>query len=179
LVQDVPKSKFADDTASHAAQDLATTAGASDFPTLGGGDQLVTASALDVPHKLKFFDDVSTRPTLDTRQPAYGGGAFQRDPRDTDPRMDLKYGPDGLFRHPYGQPAAAGYTAGRPFVLSTPHHAMGWAGEGAAQQPQLADYEAALLQLGETIAQYQQALQGLDAEYQQMLEQYRQAGGAG
>ena len=37
--------------------------------------------------------------------------------------------------------------------------------------------EAALAQLGETMTQYQQALEALDAQYQQLLAEYQQAAG--
>lgn len=65
----------------------------------------------------------------------------------------------------------------RPFALALPHHTMGWAGESVAAEAtaQTAQvYEAALAQLSEGIAQQQQVLQALEAEFQQVLIAYQQ-----
>jgi V8-like Glu-specific endopeptidase len=145
--------------------DVIGTSLARDVVTLRANDQIATISILDRGGTLKFRDDVKS-PVLDKN-----------------PSADIlkRVGSDGPLIPDRGGPVINPQLGdvSRPFVLSTPHHSMAWANE-ATSTPQLEEYEAALAQLAETIAQYQQALQSLDTDYQQLLAEYQQvAGGAG
>ncbi|GGE21006.1 hypothetical protein GCM10011529_29520 [Polymorphobacter glacialis] len=142
--------------------DVIGTSLARDVVTLRANDQIATISILDRGGTLKFRDDIKS-PVLDKN-----------------PATDIikRFGSDGPLvpdpRGPLVNPQLGNLQ--RPFVLSTPHHSMAWTGEATAT-PQLAEYEAALAQLAETIVQYQQALESLDADYQQLLAEYEQVAG--
>ena len=96
--------------------------------------------------------------------------------------MDVKMtGQDGGF--PQGQPGGpvqGGAGGGIPFILSTPHHSMAWAGTPAAQQAEQTSFEAVIPQYEAALAQLEQALQEsslatqqLDAQYRQLLAEYQ------
>lgn len=158
-------------TTTSVAQDVASLKGnddnigtslARDVVTLRANDQIATIAILDRGGTLKFRDDVKS-PALDKNPSA---DILKRIGSDG-PRIPDRGGP-------VINPQVA--TIARPFVLSTPHHSMAWATETAAT-PQLEEYEAALAQLAETITQYQQALESLDTDYQQLLAEYQQVAG--
>lgn len=145
------KLNVTDNVATSAIKDLATTVMKDVIK-----DPVTTLKAADVLGTVKFIDDVKM-PALD-KNPVSDSVVWK--PGQVDP------GPLNPGR------------GGRPFVLSTPHHSMAWAGE-ASQQSGLDEYEAALQQVVETISQYEQALQTLHSHYEQLVEEYRQAAGQG
>lgn len=173
-----PKLKPIDDAATSAVRDVATTV-LKDLIR----DPVATLRTADVGGTVKFVDDVKF-PGLD-KNPATDVATPVRDPgrvsagtspeSDTNPRMDVpKLGGDDPWRGRVADPGGGG----RPFVLSTPHHSMAWTGE-SSPGPGLEEYEAGLQQIAETISQYEQALQTLHAQFEQLVEEYRQAGGQG
>ncbi len=157
--------------------------------TLKGSDDIATISALDHIGTVYALDHIGTSPWIDQT----GTLKFRDDVKfpffDKPPPTDVigkRFGSDPIGDpfNPVGNPAfnpgfsGAATAAARPFVLSNPHHSMAWAGEGAAAAaPALEAYEATLAQMAEVMSQYQQALHMLDAQYQQVLAEYRQAGG--
>jgi len=137
-----------------------------------------TASWLDVGvNTLKGLDDHATSPFRDQFGTRKGmddvkGPALDKQFSDTkQPAMD---GPPvfdpGIF--------AAGGGAARPFALAVPHHSMTWSGEAPVNEAVEA-YQAALAQLGECIAQQEQVLAVLGAQYQALLAEYQQVMGGG
>jgi hypothetical protein len=80
-----------------------------------------------------------------------------------------------------GRGAGQAGTSETPFILATPHHSFAWARAGGTEQkPQLSDYQVMIAQYDATLASLEQAMQkslgeiqGLDAQYRQMLEAYR------
>jgi V8-like Glu-specific endopeptidase len=156
--------KFTDDLGTSLAADLQVTLKGSDDvgPTVKFTDDLGTSLAADLGGTLKFRDDVK-QPGFD-KNPAGDAKLRGFDARPVDPRGPLVN--PGL-----------GAGGGRPFILSTPHHSMAWAGEQPARGPGAAEYEAALAELGAVIAQKEAELQALDGEYRQMLADYQALGG--
>jgi V8-like Glu-specific endopeptidase len=77
-----------------------------------------------------------------------------------------------------GRPGDFGRAGATPFVLSTPHHSMAWAGpvtraeSAGAAAAVVAQYEQMLIQMEATINQHLVALGQLDAEYRQILNEY-------
>ncbi len=152
--------------------DQVTTAVARDFATLASFDRIGTIAVIDQGGgSLKFRDDIKIPardkpPFVDIPVKRFGSDGFP--------------GPDPLG--PVVNPALGGVFGGvvrpeqRPFVLSNPHHSMAWANEGQGGSG-LEDYEATLAHMTELMTQYQQALHALDAQYQEVLAEYRQAGG--
>lgn len=63
----------------------------------------------------------------------------------------------------------------RPFILSTPHHSMAWAGAGGAGPGDevLAEYEAQLEQLEQLMQQAAAELEALEEQYQALYEEYQ------
>lgn len=188
--QDVanPKLKVTDDVATTVLKDVATSV-LKDLIR----DPVATLKAADIGGTVKFLDDVKF-PGLD-KNPASDAtvnpGGFGRvlgsaaaaagstgaaQDLGTNPRGDVKAGPDDPNRDlRFTDPSPTA----RPFVLSTPHHSMAWSGEASQQQSGLEEYEAGLQQIAETISQYEQALQTLHSQFEQLVEEYRQAGGQG
>jgi V8-like Glu-specific endopeptidase len=134
----------------------------------------VTTVVLDPPPKRKFTDDIATLRIADVGGTAKFIDDVKRPALDKSPISDLGGFDPGTIGRP-GNPAAGA----RPFVLSTPHHSMAWIGQGGGEQAGAEDYEAVLAQLGETISQYQEALEALHAQYQQLVGEYQQASGQG
>jgi V8-like Glu-specific endopeptidase len=149
------------------SDDQVTTAVARDVATLAAFDRINTTARLDLGGSLKFRDDIKLPvrdkpPFADIPVKPFGSDGFP--------------GPDPLG--PISDPGRFGgfvRPEQRPFVLSNPHHSMAWANEG--QSSGLEDYEATLAQMTEVMTQYQQALQALEIQYQEVLAEYRQAGG--
>jgi hypothetical protein len=104
-------------------------------------DDGFTLKFIDDPHgTLKFIDDGGlTKFILDPGKP---------------PAVDL-FDPRGDPAGPVVNPARPGNTSVAPFVLSTPHHSMAWA--GASTQPQLQQLEQAIDELSTALVEARQA----------------------
>jgi V8-like Glu-specific endopeptidase len=133
----------------------------------GGGPKLKIAD--DPQPTLKFRDDPK-HPALDGggKHPVLDGGGGKPPGLDGGPIPP----PDPVG--PFGQ-AGPGLGGAQPFVLATPHHSTAWAvaaGGGGAEAQAAAAYEAQLLQLEQAMAQHEQALAALDAEYRRLHAAY-------
>ncbi len=170
IAQDISATlKGADDQVTTAvARDVATLASFDQIGTIRAIDQIGTIAAIDQGGgSLKFRDDVKL-PTLD-KNPAFD-------------RPVKRVGADGPIGPGPGPLIDPGLFGGvvrpeqRPFVLANPHHSMAWANEGQSTGG-LEDYEATLAHMTEVMTQYQEALHALEGQYQEVLAEYRQAGG--
>jgi V8-like Glu-specific endopeptidase len=129
--------------------------------------------------RLKFLTDVSLKFSDD-------GGTLKAVDDAKHPGLDKQLGDhkrpgvDGPVRPPWFRPPLrrGAEWAGSPFVLSTPHHSMAWAGprespEAAAGREQaLCQYESALAQMESMMQQCLDQLSQVDAEYRQLLFEY-------
>jgi hypothetical protein len=165
-----------------------------DIPTLKFRDDIPTLKFRDDPlPTLKFRDDIPTLKFRDDGQPTIkftddggGGGTPNKAVDDVklpaldDPNLAKAQGDVVDPSTQLGRPA--------PFVLSTPHHSMAWAqDQPGVLEAAAANLESELTQLGEAIAEREQAqqqgqltpqeaqeLQQLRADYAAVLAEYQQ-----
>jgi V8-like Glu-specific endopeptidase len=181
-----PTLKFIDD------RPTATLKSLDDHVTLKFADDgvKVTLKSLDDHRTLKFFDDGGgTLKSLDDHVTLKyfddGGTATFKSVDDAKtPAMDKGFsdhkipGSDGM---PWsGRPYSTGMAGPAPFVLSTPHHSMAWAGIGGGQagfgigsETVAAQYEQVLVQMEQTIRQHLDAISQLESNYRQLLAEYQ------
>jgi V8-like Glu-specific endopeptidase len=149
---------------------------ADDIGTLKAGDDHLpvklfddhgTIKFVDDGGSLKFVDDGGTIKAVDDIKLA----AFDKTFGDHKAAgFDVTPTPGTIFSRPGGAvPGGA-----MPFVLSTPHHSMAWAGE--APQAAASQYEQALAQLEAAMRQGLAQLSHMDAEYRRLAAEYQRAG---
>lgn len=164
-----PKLKFVDDHVTlKFLDDGGTLKFRDDHVTLKFIDDGGTLKFRDDNVTLKFIDDGTLKSLDDTKLP----GLDKQFSDHKRPGLDGPLTPGG-FDPRSGVAAAAGAV---PFVLSTPHHAMTWAG-GAPYEAQT-QYELALAQLESAMQQELAQLTEMDAEYRRLLAEYEQLSGA-
>ena len=144
------------DIATDFGRDVATTTATRDKPVISDiatsavRDVLATTSTRDKP----VLSDIGTGVRRDLLVP-------------TKPVDDVKHaGLDKQFDNPIGFDPVRG----RPFVLSTPHHAPGV----GRQETQAVEYEEVLGQLGAAIMEQQRALELLAEQYQAVAAEYQE-----
>jgi V8-like Glu-specific endopeptidase len=165
-----PKLKIADDVGTLKPVDDHITVKFIDDGTIKPIDDGGTFKVLDDGGTVKFLDD--------------GGGTVKA-------VDDVKL---ATFDKAFGDHKAAGFdtipmpgtiaarpgagipSGALPFVLSTPHHSMAWA--GGAPQAGAPQYEQALAQLEAAMRQGLAQLSQMDAEYRRLSAEYQQAGRA-
>jgi V8-like Glu-specific endopeptidase len=136
-----------------------------------------TTPAMDLA-TLKMHDDRPTLSFLDTSPSIDLLGTLKF----LDDIPKLKIVDDGIPGGFGGLPPIQPISIERPFILATPHHAMGWAGAGAegaaggaaggATDVQ-AVYANALAELQQTMVAMHEALLRLDAEYRRLVAAYQ------
>ena len=141
--------------ATRLSADIAATLRANDvLGTLRSLDQLATSIARDTPTKFKARDDVKLpqldkRPASDSKRPGSDGfGPFD---------------PSGPLVNP-----AIGRA--RPFVLATPHHALG--GGEAVEGGELEGVEMQLAEMQAAMQQQNALLEALEADYEELAAAY-------
>jgi hypothetical protein len=187
FIDDIPTLKFRDDIPTLKFRD-------DPLPTLKFRDDIPTLKFRDDPlPTLKFRDDIPTLKFRDDGQPTIkftddggGGGTPNKAVDDVklpaldDPNLAKAQGDVVDPSTQLGRPA--------PFVLSTPHHSMAWAqDQPGVLEAAAANLESELTQLGEAIAEREQAqqqgqltpqeaqeLQQLRADYAAVLAEYQQ-----
>jgi V8-like Glu-specific endopeptidase len=154
-------------------------------PKLKIGDDVGTLKPVDDHITVKFIDDGTIKPYDD-------GGTFKvlDDGGTVKALDDVKL---AAFDKAFGDSKAAGFdtismpgtivgrpgvaapSGAMPFVLSTPHHSMAWA--GGVQQGAAPQYEQALSQLEAAMRQGIAQLSQMDAEYRRVAAEYQQLAG--
>jgi len=157
------------------AADANVTIAAADVRvTVRGADQTILAGDLHTATARDLFGTSQARDWFDTRKGLDDVKAPALDKAFSDVKLPASdnpvFDPGAIGRPPF-QPGLA-----RPFVLATPHQTMAWAGE-APRGPDLQSIEAMLQQTSEVMLQYEQALQALSMQYQQLADEYQQLGG--
>ena len=139
-------------------------------------DAIHTLRALDAPTTIRALDTIATRPFADVFGTARKAFDDVKIPAlDKPPLADAKRpGLDGPFDP--GRLVRPGEPAARPFVVATPHHSMAWTGE-QEQSAELAALQATIQQMTEVLQQYQDAMEVLGAQYQELIAAYQAAGG--
>jgi len=155
-------------------------------PKLKIADDHFTLKFIDDGGKFKFRDDHMTLKFIDD-----GGGKLKfRDDHNTLkalddiklPGLDKQLGDHKLpgqdIPPPRGalapRPGDASVAGAMPFILTTPHHSMAWA--GGAEQQALTEYEQVLAQLELAMKQGLDELALMDAEYRRLAAEYQQLG---
>lgn len=147
-----------------------------DVTTLKFLDDPITLKFRDDPTTLKFRDDIVTLKFLDD-----GGTLKFTDDLGTNPIADQPPPFEGPER-------SRGEAGAAPFVLSTPHHSMAWAGaEGEELEAVRSQYEEAIQQAEQALTEMHEASQqgqltpeearrfeSLAREYQSMVADYQQ-----
>jgi V8-like Glu-specific endopeptidase len=145
-------------------------------------DHHATHGGADVP-KLKFADDPVSFKFADDPGTALAqdlGGPLKMP---ADVKMlgfDKRAGSDGFQVDPSGPFVHPSWGTARPLILQAPHHSQAWlgvAGGGAAWETSAAQYESALLQLGQAIGQRQAEIEQMDQQYRVLLSEYQRASG--
>jgi V8-like Glu-specific endopeptidase len=146
-------------------QPVTTSPTADLLTTIRALDNTGTIDPLDVMVTRPVPDLIGTRKNIhDVKSPALDKPPFSDAKL---PAFDGGFDP-GHFAYPGGGTA-------RPFVLSTPHHSMAWTGQ--RQSAELETLQAAIQQMTELMQQYQEALEALGVQYQQLVAAYQAAGG--
>ena len=181
FLDDGGKSKLLDDGRTFKFSDDATLKFTDDGGTLKFSDDGGTVKFSDDGGTLKFSDDGGTLKFRDD-----GGTLKQVDdvklPARDKQLGDIKRPGSDSFRPPFGGQRVSplgregAHRGPRPFVLSTPHHSMAWSGQGAGAAPGdeelIASYEAAISELGSMIEATLHQAAELDAEYQELVQEY-------
>lgn len=141
-------------------------------------DPRPTLKVTDDPRpSLKFTDDIGTIKALDD-----GTGSVKALDDVKLPALDKQFSDRKLPGSDVGQPSRPGVRGeqqgggARPFVLSTPHHSMAWAGQGGQEGEGniVSHYEEAIAELEELIRQGTEELEQLHQLYQQAVSEYQE-----
>ena len=173
----------------------ATAAWFDQQPSLKFRDDIQTWPQIDAPGTLKLRDDGQTSPHIDSpmtfkfiddvKQPGFEKPPFADTGKSA--MSDLGFPP----QQP-SLPFFGGRQRGAPFVLATPHHATVWTqshpqvaqATARALEQQLQQYEQVLQSyaqadaMGQLAPETRQQVELLHAEYQSILQEYRQLVGA-